>query len=170
MGTSCSGIFGEPCPTKPLFSKFAEYFIHQHMNELGVQIVLHLLSGVQEILGACRAPRGPKLLMARTWKSNLLAEAENWTQTGCLSERWSLVTAATFSSSQHSRSKSSLLKDLSPRVPSVNDFHTEGEVVVKLPDFFTRKMNTYEKRTRGSWLNNLKILRMSFMDGGSLGF
>ena len=115
VGTSCSVIFGEPCPTKPRFSKFAEYFIHQHMNELRVQIALHLLSGVQEMRGACSAPRGPKLLMARTWKSNLLAEAENWTQTGCLSERWSLVTAATFSSSQHSRSKSSLLNELSPR-------------------------------------------------------
>ena len=33
---------------------------------------LHLLSGVQDMRGACNAPRGPKLLMARTWKSNLL--------------------------------------------------------------------------------------------------
>ena len=78
------------------------------------QITLHLSSGVHEMRGACKAPREPKLLIRRTWKSNLLALAENWMQTGCLSTRWSLVTTATFSSSQQSRSKSSLLNDSSP--------------------------------------------------------
>merc|ERR1719458_388702 len=46
--------------------------------------------------------------------------------TGCLSTWWSLVTTATFSSSQQSRSKSLLLKDWSPWFPTDGEGSNDG--------------------------------------------